>query len=168
MFKNIICGFSWFLNSGTCMSASTCLAGFSFLQQLLATLALWLATWMLLRMHSMPRWPHNSSHWSSKTAAKGSLKMKIMVAGGLYQSISGLPENSKGAGDQVASYHYLLVYLMTNQHFTKHLKNIRREMGPNIKWMKIGYLHAGQSIGSNICGTTTSLEMSKKSSQSYQ
>ena len=103
----------------------------------------------------MPRWLHNSSqkstlHWSSKTAAKGSLTMNIMVAGGLYQSISGLPENSKGAGDKVANYHYIglywfilvleletrlpiiiiLVYLMTNQHFKKHFK---REMGPNIK-----------------------------------
>ena len=41
------------------------------------------------------------------TAAKGSLTVNITVAGGLYQSISGLPENSKGAGDKVANYHYI-------------------------------------------------------------
>ena len=145
----------WTFPPGTSTSAWTCLAGFSFSQQLSATLERWSATWTQPKMRSTPRYgfkPH---------PLRNSLQMVLSHD----QSAEKLQNGMLLQVDCIKAY---LVFRKTPKELETRLasSNSQRRRKKLIRpYRKIA---SGRSTGSSTFGTTTSLEMNKRSSQSYQ
>ena len=142
----------WTFSPGTSTSAWTCLAEFSSLQQSSATLERWSATWTQPKMHSTLRYgfkPH---------PLRNSLQMVLSHD----QSVEKL---QKGALLQVDCIKAYLVFRKTPKELETRLAFLEEEKKLIRPFSKIA---SGRSTGFSTFGTTTSLEMNKRSSQSYQ
>ena len=145
----------WTLYPGTSTSAWTCLAEFSSSQQLSATLERWSATWTQPKMRSTPRYGFKTH------PLRNSLQMVLSHD----QSAEKLQNGVLLQVDCIKAY---LVFRKTPKELETRLASSNSQRRRKKLIRPYSKIASGRSTGSSTFGTTTSLEMNKRSSQSYQ